>query len=629
MLSSAQIDDLADLLFGRRRAVARRYRELFSSADFNQDWWSATQDPGKRAYRRYLRLLPALTPTQTIPDLVELVTLQEQAVAVDPHLSALLTVQMNLVLGTLLEQPSRADEVEAELQELLQGRAVGAYVLTEVGHGSDLSNLETTASYDPSNGGGFVLHTPTDTAVKFMPTTAPPPVEGVARVGIVFARLILDGRSCGNYPFLVRLIDSNGTVRSGVTIRPLPDKPGLGMDNSLTRFDRVRVPRACLLSATGARIDDSGRLVSPIPDENQAWRAISRVRIGRICMAIGAAAVARAALSIAVAHAEQRDIASLSGGRVQLAQVPAHFGRLLDMVADTYVTCVAAESALNAFTEASERDADEHSAALTDLVSLTKYLTTSTALRVCDQVRDHLGAQGVFAHNKIVELRALRDGAATGEGDSFVIALQAAYRRLAQPDEWMPECWKTDGFCDIDTLDDWLVWMSARERYLHHMARQGYGAAIGDRQARWDSVHDLALAAAEAHITNRALQALASRARQLPAGPREVAENLASLFAICQCLANGAGMLPDGPFPKTFRPLRDMRIQLHRALRPYLTDLVHALDLPTALHGTAFGPDTYAVQYAKALTAMSGSESAVAQEPRTPAPAVSEHCSSV
>ncbi|MBF6415732.1 acyl-CoA dehydrogenase [Nocardia cyriacigeorgica] len=597
---NAYASDFADLLFGDRRADAQRYNKMFGAAAFDQDWWGATQNPGKRAYERYLQLLPQLSATETASELLDLVALHEQATVVDPHLGALLTVQVNLVLGTLLEQHTRTGEVEKALQELLDGTAVGAYVLTEVGHGSDLPNLETTATYDPADGGSFVLHTPTDSAVKFMPTTAPPPVAGIARFGIVFARLILNGTSRGNYPFLVRMADADGTLRPGISIRPLPEKPGLGMDNAITRFDNVRLSRECLLSHTGTYIDDNGELVSPIPADNQVWRAISRVRLGRMCISAMAAAVSRAALATAVQHATQRDIAGMAGGRIRLADVPAHRSKLLDAVADTYVAGMAVEVALRAFPEA----ADEQAPEITDLVSLTKYLTTNTALRVTSEVRDRLGAQGVFAHNKIVEYRALRDAAATAEGDSYVIALQAAYRRLSAPDEWTPGLGDSLEPCDIDTSDNWLAWLSAREAYLQHQALEAYTTAAGDRQARWDSVYDLALAAAEAHIVNLSVRELAERARGLADGPRKVVENLIVLFALRQYQAHAAELLPDGPLPKTSKSLMEMRRELHDLLAPHLTDLVDAFELPTGLLRTAFGSETYITQYANALGAV-------------------------
>ncbi|MGW4532606.1 acyl-CoA dehydrogenase family protein [Nocardia sp. NPDC004340] len=601
MVSQENVNSFADLLFGGRRAAAQRYNKLFGEEGFDQDWWAATKDPGARAYERYLRMLPSLSAVETVSDLRECLTLHEQSTVVDPHLGALLTVQVNLVLGTLLEQHSRTGEVDTALTELLAGRAVGAYVLTEVGHGSDLNNLETTAVYDPADGGGFVLNTPTDSAIKFMPTTAAPPVEGIARFGIVFARLIIGDTAHGVYPFLVWMCDADGQVRPGLTIRRMPEKPGLGMDNAMTRFDNVRVSRECLLSHTGTRIDDNGELISPIPRDNQVWRAISRVRVGRLCISGMAAAVSRAAVSIAVRQSAQRDIASMSGGRVPLMQVPAHYAPLLEAVVDTYLATSAVEIAVDGFADVIDAADDEQGPALTDLVSLTKYFATSTALRVCGEVRDRLGAQGVFAHNKIVEYRALRDAAATAEGDSYVIALLAGYRRLFGPDQWTQECWDELEPCDLDTPDSWVKWMGARALFLQHRALEAYANTTGDRQARWDRVYDLALAAADAHTAHRAAQRLAERAAELPSGPRRVMENVLTLFAVRQFLAHGADLLPDGPLPKTREPLRDMRVQLHEMLAPHLTELVGAFELETGSLRTVYNSDSYIEQCATAL----------------------------
>lgn len=597
MAQHQKTQDLADVLFGERRGALQHYATILDNAGFETNWWEATRDPGKRAYERYLQLLPTLAGTETTGNLHDLVALHEQATVVDPHLGALLTVQVNLVLGTLLEQHSRSGAVARALDAIRTGRAVGAYCLTEIGHGSDLHNLETTAEYNPDTG-GFDLHTPTDTAVKFMPTTAPPPIPGIARFGIVFARLILHDTYRGNYPFLVWMTDTDGKPYPGVTIRPLPEKPGLGMDNALTRFEHVQLPGESLLSHTGARITSDGRLIDPIPADNQVWRAISRVRLGRLCISAMSAAVSRAALSIALEHATQRDIASMAGGRIPLVAVPAHNAPLLAAVAETYLATASVEIAVDAFSRAS----DEQGPAITDLVSLTKYLTTSTALRVCNETRDRMGAQGVFAHNKIVEYRALRDAAATAEGDSYVIALQAAYRRLSLPDEWTLETWHSE-HCDIDTPHAWIRWLGARARYLQHRTLEKYKTTSGNRQERWDSVYELALVAAEAHTVQRAAHLLASRAQGLPAESRTAMENLLTLYAIGQWRTHGTELLPDGPTPSTSRSLRELQRELHESLAPRLPDLIAAFEVPDGILHTAFDTDSYPIHYANALKA--------------------------
>lgn len=45
------------------------------------------------------------------------------------------------------------------------GNIIGAYAQTEMGHGTFIRGLETTATYDPSTK-EFVMHSPTITAYK-------------------------------------------------------------------------------------------------------------------------------------------------------------------------------------------------------------------------------------------------------------------------------------------------------------------------------------------------------------------------------------------------------------------------------------------------------------------------------
>lgn len=105
-------------------------------------------------------------------------------------------------------------------------------MLTEVGHGLNARNLETTAT--ALSDGTFELHTPSERAAKsddiirfnasilniyfirYMPPTAP---AGMACVAVVFARLIdVSGSDRGIKPFVVHLHDGEA-MSPGVTCR--------------------------------------------------------------------------------------------------------------------------------------------------------------------------------------------------------------------------------------------------------------------------------------------------------------------------------------------------------------------------------------------------------------------------
>jgi acyl-CoA oxidase len=75
---------------------------------------------------------------------------------------------------------------------------IGCYAQTELGHGSNVAGLETTATLD-MNTDEFVIHTPNIKATKFWPGAL-----GVqATHACVYARLIVGGKDHGVKPFIV------------------------------------------------------------------------------------------------------------------------------------------------------------------------------------------------------------------------------------------------------------------------------------------------------------------------------------------------------------------------------------------------------------------------------------------
>ena len=81
-------------------------------------------------------------------------------------------------------------------------KIIGSYAQTEIGHGSDISALETTAIYDIDTD-EFVINTPNPKATKWWPGDM-----GLhATHSIVFAKMIIDGSEYSVLPFLVQIRD--------------------------------------------------------------------------------------------------------------------------------------------------------------------------------------------------------------------------------------------------------------------------------------------------------------------------------------------------------------------------------------------------------------------------------------
>lgn len=74
---------------------------------------------------------------------------------------------LQMFIPTLLSQASPDQQAEW-LPKALGVKLIGTYAQTELGHGTFVRGLQTTATYDVE-GGHFVLHTPTLTATKWWP----------------------------------------------------------------------------------------------------------------------------------------------------------------------------------------------------------------------------------------------------------------------------------------------------------------------------------------------------------------------------------------------------------------------------------------------------------------------------
>lgn len=115
-----------------------------------------------------------------------------------------------------------------------------SYAQTELGHGSNLSRLETTATLDIERD-QWVINSPTQSSAKFWIGT----LGKIANHAIVQAKLIINGKDYGAHPFLVPLRSlRDHAPLPGVVIKDQGPKQGaISMDNGYARFNNVRIPR--------------------------------------------------------------------------------------------------------------------------------------------------------------------------------------------------------------------------------------------------------------------------------------------------------------------------------------------------------------------------------------------------
>ncbi|KAM3546463.1 hypothetical protein ARSEF1564_000738 [Beauveria bassiana] len=182
-------------------------------------------------------------------------------------------IHLNICVGMIGTCVQDKPALQPVLDQLMSFEAIGSIFITELGHGLDVKNIETTATLLPD--GCFDLHTPSKNAAKAMPPAAP--VMGMKRIGIVLARLIVDEEDRGMKLFVVPISDRD-KMHSGVTTWLLPVRPGTKpLDHAITAFNHVRLPPESILSSLAKPKD------AQLDLHHQLWR----LSVGAIALSIG------------------------------------------------------------------------------------------------------------------------------------------------------------------------------------------------------------------------------------------------------------------------------------------------------------------------------------------------------
>ncbi len=304
----------------------------------------------------------------------------------------------------------------------------GCFAMTESGHGSNVQELETTATYDPATD-EWVIHTPTTSARKEWIGNA----ARDGRIAAVFAQLETQGEHHGVHAFVVPLRDEEGNVLPGVEIEDCGQKLGLdGVDNGLIAFDQVRVPRDALLDRY-AKVDDQGAYSSPIENANKRFFTMVGTLIqGRVSVCGAAINATKVAQVIAVRHAEtRRQFGPPGGEEVPLMEYRTHQRRLLPDIAKSYALHAAQEGMVDELDAifTGKDDSERHRRELETKAAGMKAVATAHATHTIQACREACGGAGYLRANRFAALKADTDVFTTFEGDNTVL-LQLAAKNL-------------------------------------------------------------------------------------------------------------------------------------------------------------------------------------------------------
>jgi acyl-CoA oxidase len=536
-------------------------------------------------------------------------------------------VQFGLFGGAVLHLGT-ARHHQKYLADIAALRLPGCFAMTETGHGSNVQQLETTATYDQDTG-EFVISTPHDGARKDYIGNA----ARDGRMAAVFAQLVVGGEERGVHALLVPLRDEEGNVLPGIRIEDCGAKLGLdGVDNGRIWFDDVRVPRDNLLDRY-ASVDEDGVYTSPIESSTKRFFTMLGTLIqGRVSVCGASISATKVALAIAIRHAEaRRQFGPPGGEEIVLLDYRTHQRRLLPALAKVYALHFAQEELVarlhRVFT--SDEDLDRERRELETLAAGLKAVATWHATATIQECREACGGMGYLKGNRFAALKADTDVFTTFEGDNTVLLQLAAKNLLTDFRDQLGELdplgtaafFARQGFetvaertamrevlarladdllpgrddqADLGSRDvqrELLRWRA--DHIKSGVARRLKGGIDAGREpfAVLLDCQDHLVEAARAYVDHIVLEAFAAKIGQCDdPGSRLLLERVCDLYALSTIEADRAWFQEHGRLSSTRSKATIKAVNaLCAQLRPHARTLVDAFGIPEASLGDAVG----------------------------------------
>ena len=301
---------------------------------------------------------------------------------------------------------------------------IGCYAQTEMGHGTYVRGLETTATYDPKKQ-EFVIHSPTLTSTKWWPGSM-----GVnATHGIVPARLITKGEDRGIHNFIVQLRSlNNHQPMEGITIGDIGPKFGYDeMDNGYLRFENVRIPRDSMLMRYSQVLPD-GTFVRPKSDK-LSYGTMVTVRAG---LAYASFEWLSRAVTIAIRYSIVRRQTQNRPGELetQLLDYVNQQHTLIPLLSSVYALYFISQHMIELYASTQSQLAKENIDSLPELHATSsgvKAIATDIAVKGIESCRVSCGGHGYSLSSGFPYIYYIACPSLSYEGDNTVLLLQTAH----------------------------------------------------------------------------------------------------------------------------------------------------------------------------------------------------------
>ncbi|KAJ1975949.1 hypothetical protein H4R34_004154 [Dimargaris verticillata] len=310
---------------------------------------------------------------------------------------------------------------------------ITCYAQTELGHGSNVQGIETTATYDARTE-EFVLHSPTLTSHKWW-------VGGLgmtATHAIVMAQLHINRQSYGVHAFVAPIRSrTTHTCLSGVTIGHIGPKFGLhGVDSGYLRFHHYRVPRDHML-ARFAQVTAQGQYCAPANSKvmysgmvhlRHSLVHAASVRLAKASTIAIRYCIARRQFNAGCDQASPADSLAAPSEAAVLDYSMVQY-RLFPVLSHTYALHFTGKMLHAYYLEHARcmaRDDFSNLAEIHALSSCLKAMATDLLLEGVEGCRRAMGGHGYSRFSGLYHLYGYALPQVTLEGDNYVLSQQTA-----------------------------------------------------------------------------------------------------------------------------------------------------------------------------------------------------------
>ena len=345
-------------------------------------------------------------------------------------------VHFSLYVDTVTQYGSQKHRVHIDRAYKLE--EIGCFAMTELGHGSNVSSLETTATYHKASH-SFIINSPTRTSSKWWIGAA----GKTATMTVVFAQLVIENTNHGVHGFLVPIRKADHSAIPEVSVGDCGPKLSLnGVDNGFIIFNNYSVPYDSLLDKL-SQVTPEGKFKSSIKNkEKRLGIMLGGLTRGRSCVVLGSSVGMTESIGIAIRFAGLRKQFSPNNGpEVPILSYQQHKYRLMPLLAQCFAIRASYlllqrlyEAKYDVFQQEPEgEDLAEFHCILSGLKVISSWYSVS-GIQVC---RESCGGLGYSSFSSLGRLRNNQEVHSTWEGDNSVLIQQTGKYIMKQVQKTM------------------------------------------------------------------------------------------------------------------------------------------------------------------------------------------------